>query len=146
MLVEEGRGLGFRPRPEPGADGAAEDLFEDLAPPAEPERSARPLPRHQDPWLPTELAAERLQGRLLRLYYDARTHYEERGVNVLYLALGFLEWYEAASRQPRYAPLILVPVRLERGSAAERFRLWFADEDIATNLSLAEKLRQDFGL
>ena len=146
MLVEDGRGLGFRARPEPAPDGPAEDLFEDLAPPGEPERGARALPRHQEPWLPTELAAERLQGRLLRLYYDARTHYEERGVNVLYLALGFLEWYEPAAQQPRHAPLILVPVRLERGSAAERFRLWYADEDIATNLSLAEKLRQDHGL
>jgi very-short-patch-repair endonuclease/DNA polymerase III delta prime subunit len=146
LLVEDGRGLGFRPRPEPVADGAGEDLFEDLAPPGEPAPAARPATPARDLWLQTELAAERLQGRLLRLYYDARTHYEERGVNVLYLALGFLEWYEAGSQQPRHAPLILVPVRLERGSAIERFRLWFAEEEIATNLSLAEKLRQDCGL
>ncbi len=106
-----------------------------------------PLPQHRDLWLQTGLGAERLQGRLLRLYYDARSHYEERGVGVLYLALGFLEWHEApAADQPRYAPLILVPVRLERASPLERFRLWFAEEEIATNLSLAEKLRQDFSL
>jgi very-short-patch-repair endonuclease len=146
MLVDDGRGLGFRPRPAPAPEDAGAELFEDLAPPAEPLPAAAPLARRQEPWLATELGAERLQGRLLRLYYDARTHYEERGVNVLYLALGFLEWYEPAAQQPRHAPLILVPVRLERGSAAERFRLWFAEEDIATNLSLAEKLRHDFGL
>ena len=145
LLVEDGKGLGFRPRAEPQPD-AASDLFDDLAPPDEPDPAARPRAPQQDLWLQTELAAERLQGRLLRLYYDARTHYEERGVNVLYLALGFLEWYEPGAPQPKFAPLILVPVRLERGSAAERFRLWFADEDIATNLSLAEKLRQEFGL
>lgn len=146
MLVEDGKGLGFRPRPEPAPDGAGDDLFEDLAPPGEPAPAARPAAPARDLWLQTELSAERLQGRLLRLYYDARTHYEERGVNVLHLTLGFLEWYEPGAQQPRYAPLILVPVRLERGSAAERFRLWFAEEEIATNLSLAEKLRQDFGL
>ena len=66
--------------------------------------------------------------------YDARSHYEERGVGVLYLALGFLEWYETPTARSPPRALILVPVRLERGSAAERFRLWFADEEIPTNL------------
>jgi very-short-patch-repair endonuclease len=146
LLVEDGKGLGFRPRPDHAADDApADDPFEDLAPPGA--AAEGPLPQHRDLWLQTGLGAERLQGRLLRLYYDARTHYEERGVGVLYLALGFLEWCEASTEgQPRYAPLILVPVRLERASALERFRLWFAEEEILTNLSLAEKLRQDFSL
>lgn len=36
----------------------------------------------------------------------------------------------------RYAPLILVPVVLERGSAAERFKLRARSEDFASNLSL----------
>ncbi len=152
LLVEDGKGLGFRARSEPGpddrrpdAEAASDDLFEDLAPPGA--AALAPLPQHRDLWLQTGLGAERLQGRLLRLYYDARSHYEERGVGVLYLALGFLEWYEAATvEQPRSAPLILLPVRLERSSALERFRLWFAEEEIATNLSLAEKLRRDFSL
>ncbi len=146
LLVEDGKGLGFRARAEPGpGEPASDDLFEALAPPGA--IAEAPLPQHQDLWLQTALGAERLHGRLLRLHYDARTHYEERGVGVLYLALGFLEWYEAPSEgQPRYAPLILVPVRLERASALERFRLWFAEEEILTNLSLAEKLRQEFSL
>jgi very-short-patch-repair endonuclease len=152
LLVEDGKGLGFRARSEPGPsdrrpddEPPSDDLFEDMAPPGA--AAEGPLPQHRDLWLQTGLGAERLQGRLLRLYYDARTHYEERGVGVLYLALGFLEWYEAPTAdQPRHAPLILVPVRLERASALERFRLWFAEEEIATNLSLAEKLRQDFSL
>jgi very-short-patch-repair endonuclease len=148
LLVDDGKALGFRARRLPyQADSPGGDLFEDLPPPAEPADDDLALPHHQDLWLQTGLGAERLQGRLLRLYYDARTHYEERGVNALYLALGFLEWYETpSSDQPRHAPLLLVPVRLERGSAVERFRLWFADEELVTNLSLVEKLRQEFAL
>ncbi|HEX5794816.1 MAG TPA: DUF4011 domain-containing protein, partial [Geminicoccaceae bacterium] len=153
-LVDDGKGLSFRPRPEPheieAEAGSAEDLLATLAPPAETGCGEGGL-QHQEPWhnlwLQTELGPERLQGRLLRLHHDARSQYEERGVGALYLALGFLEWYESAvAQQPCHAPLILVPVRLERGSAVERFRLWFADEEIATNLALADRLRDDFAL
>jgi very-short-patch-repair endonuclease len=153
-LVEDSRGLGFCPRSDPEPDGEEEwreDPFAGLTPPpggsdGEP-GLAHPEELRRELWLQTALGAERLQSRLLHLYYDARGHDEERGVGVLYLALGFLEWYEnPAAQQPRRAPLILIPVRLERGSAAEPFRLWFADEEIATNLALAEKLRRDFAL
>jgi len=46
-----------------------------------------------------------LQSRLLRTYHDARTYIEEQGVNVLFLALGMLAWYEdEQSKVPRRAP------------------------------------------
>ncbi len=78
-----------------------------------------------------------LQKRLLDLYHDARTLEEEQGVNILYLALGTLKWIDPNnSENVRYAPLVLVPVILERGSAAERFKLRVRQEDIASNLSL----------
>src|ERR1700726_3836148 len=45
---------------------------------------------------------------------DAKTAEEERG-DILFLALGFLRWYEdEKSDVPRYAPLILLPVYLDR--------------------------------
>ncbi len=56
-----------------------------------------------------------------------------------------LHWYESDSSQdPRWAPLILVPAALSRTDARTRFTLGFADEEIDANLSLNEKLRQDF--
>ncbi|MEB3197709.1 MAG: DUF4011 domain-containing protein, partial [Candidatus Sericytochromatia bacterium] len=64
------------------------------------------------------LGPEPLQLQLLKLRTEAQTHIEEKGVNVLYLAMGFLHWYEADSAQEvRKAPLILVPVSLERSNA-----------------------------
>ncbi|WP_375378239.1 DUF4011 domain-containing protein [Hymenobacter cellulosilyticus] len=84
---------------------------------------------------------------MLNTYYTARTSLEEQGVNILYLALGQLTWYEAdSSPEPRRAPLLLVPVLLERGTAAERFKLRHTGAEVEGNLSLQAKLRASFGL
>ena len=103
--------------------------------------------RHVDCKLQTPLTSEGLQHRLLDFYHDSRAMIEEAGVNILYLALGHLRWYEAdAADTPRYAPLILVPVELSRRSASEKFLLRWTEEDIVENLSLYAKLKEDFGI
>ena len=89
----------------------------------------------------------KLESRLLNTYYTARTSLEETGVNILYLALGMLTWYEAdTSEEARQAPLVLVPVLLERGTAVERFKLRHTGAEVEGNLSLQAKLRANFGL
>ena len=46
---------------------------------------------------------------------NARTALSEQDVNVLFVAFGFLKWFEAEhSDEPRLSPLLLVPVCLER--------------------------------
>lgn len=103
--------------------------------------------RHKDTRLQTKLASDKLQHRLLEMFYDARTFIEEQGVNILYLGLGQLKWFDRnAPDKERFAPLILLPVALERKSAAERFNLVWLQEDASENLSLAAKLKADFGL
>jgi hypothetical protein len=154
ILIRKRCRMGFRARPqaseEAALDGEGPDAFAGLAlPEGQDEVLAADgvAARHRDLWLQTPLSPERLQSRLLKLSYDARSLYEERGVHVLYLALGFLAWYEApAATTPRYAPLILVPVRLERAGALERFRIEYADEELVPNICLAEKLARGFGL
>lgn len=42
----------------------------------------------------TNLQEKSLQSRLLATHLAAKTHIEERGVNVLFLALGMLHWFE----------------------------------------------------
>lgn len=102
--------------------------------------------RHTDSRLQTALSSERLQHRLLALYRDAQTMLEEQGVHILYLALGQLKWFESKdSDTPRFAPLILIPVELQRKSASDRFHLVWREEDIEENLSLEAKLKADFG-
>ncbi|MEO7034260.1 MAG: DUF4011 domain-containing protein [Polyangiaceae bacterium] len=101
---------------------------------------------YTDDKLQTALPAVTLEKRLLKTYYDARTFEEEQGANILFLALGFLRWYEDdKSATPRHAPLLLVPVRLERKKAGGKFILNYDGSELSANLSLAEKLRE-FGL
>src|SRR5580704_680992 len=103
--------------------------------------------RFTDSKLQTALTADALDRRLLRIFHDARTVEEEQGVNILYLALGFLKWFESDSSEiERFAPLILLPVSLERQSARSRFTLRYREEEITTNLSLQAKLKLEFGL
>jgi len=100
-----------------------------------------------DTKLQTAEEEEKLQARLLNTYYFARTSVEEQGVNILYLALGMLRWKEAADdEETRSAPLLLVPVTLERSSAQERFRLRYTGSEIGANLSLQAKMKTDFNI
>ncbi len=104
-------------------------------------------PRHTDLKLQTRLTSEGLQKRLFDIWYDAQTLEQEQGVNVLYLAIGLLRWYDSdAADTPRHAPLTLLPVILERSSAADRFKLKGRDEPPSPNLTLQAKMKQEFGL
>lgn len=104
--------------------------------------------RHADTKLQTRLKSEHLQKRLLEIFYESRTMIEEQGVNVLFLALGELRYRERgnSSAEFRSAPLVLLPVALERKSARDRFVLKWNEDDLQENLSLREKLRADFGI
>ena len=53
--------------------------------------------RFTDQFLETPLGPEAQTRRLLRLASDARTAEEEQGLNILYLAIGFLKWRESSS-------------------------------------------------
>ncbi|WP_462264683.1 DUF3320 domain-containing protein [Mucilaginibacter sp.] len=102
---------------------------------------------YHDTKLQTNESEQQLQTKLLNTYYFARTSIEEQGVNILYLALGKLKWYESGNIEtPRYAPLLLIPVELERSSAQERFRLKYTGSDIGVNLSLQAKMKADFNI
>lgn len=95
--------------------------------------------------LQTSLDEERLFLQLLKIRSEAQAYIEEQGVNVLYLAVGFLHWFESdGAQEARRAPMVMVPVRLERSSAQEPFKLRYTGDDLVLNLSLAAKLKADF--
>jgi very-short-patch-repair endonuclease len=103
--------------------------------------------RYTDSNLETALTPDQLQKKLISLHRDAKTSEEEQGVNVLYLALGFLRWREdKASAVDRFAPLILLPVDLVRNKRTATYDLKLRDEDMGTNLPLRERLAEDFGI
>ena len=130
-LVADRRTLDFIPAKDEPSNGF---LFPDSK---EGSRAAFPTPHDE----------KNLQSRLLATYYAARTHIEERGLNILFVAVGMLHWFEDDSSEKEIrAPLLLIPVKLERTSAREKFNLSYNDDDIEANLSLATRLNSDFGL
>ena len=105
------------------------------------------LEKHTDSKLQTKLSPDGLHKKLLSLYRETRRIEEEQGINVLYLALGFLRYFDSEkSERAFYGPLILVPVDLERSSVRSQFSLVGRDDDIEPNQSLTSLLMSDFGL
>ena len=147
-LVIEGRRMSFLPRPDAAMASESHEEDELCVQPNEDESSGDGVAaRHADDKLQTMLASDQLQKRLLKLFYDARTYEEEQGVNILYLALGFLKWYEDdKSDRERHGPLLLIPVKLDRTSATARFKIRFSEDDITSNLSLQARIKNDFGI
>ncbi|GFO82903.1 MAG: DNA helicase [Methyloceanibacter sp.] len=97
--------------------------------------------------LRSDMTDHELQQRLTAIFRTARTAVEEGGASALYLALGFLAWYEAESaQQRRVAPIILIPVELRRNSIQEGFRFCQCDEEPRLNITLLEMLTKDFEL
>lgn len=69
----------------------------------------------QDNKIASYLTETELQDSLIYIYRTARTAIEENGANSLFLALGMLKWYETTkSEQPRFAPILLLPVDIIR--------------------------------
>src|SRR3990167_4713705 len=108
--------------------------------------------KHADKGIQTLFFPEVLEARLRDVYNKAKTFEEGTGTNILYLVFGFLEWYESPdSDKSRLAPLHLIPVRLNKGRLDKStntflYTVNFTDEDVLPNLSLREKLKNDFGL
>lgn len=92
------------------------------------------------------LTETELQNALKYIHRAARTSIEENGANSLFLALGMLKWYDREHPlQPHYAPLLLLPVNIVRKGAG-KYVIRKRDEDIMLNITLAELLKQDYGI
>lgn len=103
--------------------------------------------RYTDNLLEVRLGPDALQKKLLKVHREARTAEEESGVNLLFIALGFLTWFEdPTSNVAREAPLVLVPVELIRNAKTSAFDLKIRDDEFPTNLPLQQRLKGDFGI
>ncbi len=155
LMVLQGRTMSFLPR-----QGETDPYFREMMggasgpPAAEGEGniwSIRESPtevaeRHKDRFLQTNLESQSLQKKLFFIYRKAQTMVEEQGMNILFLALGFLYWRESPnSEKKRCAPLILLPVEVFRVGTGSLFRVKYGGDELRTNISLQQKLKQ-FGV
>lgn len=95
----------------------------------------------------SSLDAKALDAQLVELYRKSRLDLQEGGANTLFLAMGFLNW-KRSEADPRtyHAPLILLPVTLERKSARSGVVMTAHEDEARFNLTLLELLKQDFEL
>lgn len=97
--------------------------------------------------LQTLLYPEEFERKLTAIFQQANLTEDETGLNTLYLAFGFLEWYESPdSAKPIYSPLVLYPVQLERKleEGEYQFKLSSREEEASSNICLIERMRRDF--
>ena len=148
ILVQGERAMYFIPAPkgkevEESNEDVSPELLELLAEPTKD--SQGPAARHTDNKLQTALNLASMNLHLRESVRQARLSIEEQGVNILYLSLGMLKWYESeSSSEERRAPLVLIPVQLTQSSLRANFKLSWTKDEIEPNLSLDAKLRQDF--
>ena len=139
-LVENQKNISFSPIPkEKKSTTTSEDqlpeLFDEI-----PQNKGKGLAKLQ-----TKLLEDQLDKKLLRINTEAEAYNQGQGIDILYLALGFLTWYEDKNSDlERNAPLVLVPVSLKRTTARERFKLQYTGVDLGTNLTLQAKLKTEF--
>ncbi|MCE7509572.1 DUF3320 domain-containing protein [Alloalcanivorax xenomutans] len=92
-----------------------------------------------------ELTQEELEKRAVEIYRKAQTSLKEGGSNTLFLAVGFLLWKPKDKDSRRYrAPLILLPVSLERKSVRGGVKMVANDDEPRFNTTLLEMVKKDF--
>ena len=141
ILVHKERRMSFLPRPDDDED------YELGQPEYDDDNPDVLAPRYTDNRLQTNEPSNRLQARLLNTYYTANTVIQEQGMNTLFMALGMVEWYESGTSEiARRAPLILVPVEIERSDIRGRFHISYTGEELGANLSFIERVQSDFSI
>jgi very-short-patch-repair endonuclease len=90
------------------------------------------------------LARRELLRVLTNLYRRSNAEYSERGLHILHVAFGVLEWRDQDNSDTFRSPLVLLPVELVRSSLREPFKLQPIEEDAVLNPALQARLKQDF--
>ena len=97
-------------------------------------------------WLRSTLDEGELFNRATKAFREAKSSLEETGARSLYIAIGFLEFRVEPRDTPVQAPLLLVPMEMQRISRSEGFRLTPVAEETVPNVALVEYLRSEYGL
>ncbi|MGE4317731.1 MAG: DUF4011 domain-containing protein [Deferribacterales bacterium] len=95
--------------------------------------------------LVANMAKKKVETSLVNLLRKAKRDLEEGGANTLFIALGMLSWKENPKDTRSYkAPLILIPVELQRRSARAQIKMrQLQDEEPIFNLTLIEFLSSE---
>ena len=77
----------------------------------------------------------------------AKIAIEETGVNIAYMAFGFINWIENENSQyVMQAPILLVPISIENDSSIDPYSIRITESDIIVNPTFLFKLKNDYGI
>jgi len=140
-LVKTGKGWSFWMPPVPEK--------EDTKAPKQARQSETP-PWQSDKFKPkahevvaSEMERGALTQTLTNLYRRAAADFRERGLHILHVACGVLEWPDPDG-EPLHSPVVLIPVELKRQSLQEPFLLEPNDDEPWLNPALQARLKQDY--
>lgn len=120
------------------------ELFD--VPSATEDEAPEPRVRVRPGDLDTDLAPFELQKRLGALSKRDRKWQEEQGLNVLFIALGFLRWVDE-DQEPACSPILLIPCDLTRESPRDPYLLVVEEsDDPVVNPTLRHKLATAAGI
>ena len=81
------------------------------------------------------------------LMHKSKEFMDNKGLNALYLAFGFLNWKENGSEgQDLRSPILLIPVCISQDNVSSPFIISRIDSEIISNNTLLYKLKNDFNI
>lgn len=132
---------------------ASEVEFESELPilPPEPREGDVDFEQKQKEWEEIKKNIEKIKSRnkaLEIIRRNIKTENDEKGLNIGYIAVGFLQWYEREDANDAInSPLIMVPITVEHDSRKAPFKIKLnVDEDIAINPVVNKKFESDFNI
>jgi hypothetical protein len=108
----------------------------------EPKSRVRP---RKTQLVPEGIEAPRLRRVLRNLARRSASEYRERGVRILYIAFGMLNWREGGANQPIVSPIVLTPVELTRKNSRAPYtvRVPAVEDEAILNPALRLKLQYE---
>lgn len=139
--------FGLPPRPKKAEINRAEHARRSGIEPNFELGAAKAKPSHDDAELQTLKFPDELERIMGNVLADAKLSEQEMGISTLFLAFGFLEWYDAdASDKKSFAPLLLLPVTIDAKKVYGRnsFSIAASEPAAESNLSLQKLLEKNF--
>ena len=114
-----------------------------------PKGKAEISAKHKDRNLQTILTPELLDKKMTGTKRLTMQSLNEKGIETLFLAIGFVEWFESPrSEIPILSPLLLLPVDLNeiKKSKGSEFQITGGNSDLQINIAIKAKFEKDFGI
>jgi len=91
-------------------------------------------------------AKSSVKSTINNVYKTTTTFLEEKGVNVLHLAMCFLDWYDVTEKIKLSSPLLLIPLIMTKDKINKSYTFHKEEDEVITNPTLVYKLRNEYNL